>query len=311
VFDPDNDGRLDLYVLDMHSDMWTGADFDHSTRPLALQYERHKFAHVDGPYAEQNPARVIAEEKLGRRIGFRTEEVIFGNGFYRNAGGGRFAEVSDAVGLETFWPWGAATGDFDNDGHEDVFVPSGMGYPFYYWPNYLLMNMGNGTFADRANESGVEPPPRGIHLPDRIQGQPAARSSRCAATGDFLGDGRLGIMVNNFNDQPYYFKNQGPRRNFMSFRLMGTRSNRDAIGAVVRVYRGDRVLTRQVLGAAGYLSQPSRTLHFGLGDSPAFDRVEVMWPDGQVQRLGHVAVNARNDITEPAVAPAPAPRGPK
>src|SRR5262249_53007898 len=200
---------------------------------------------------EQKPSLAVSELELGRQIGFRHEECLFGNGCYRNDGNGKFTEVSDAAGLETFWPWGVATGDFDNDGFEDVFIPSGMGYPFYYWPNSLLMNQGDGTFRNRVAELGIEPPPRGIYQAQPIAGRPAARSPRCAATADFRRVGLLDIVTNNFNDQPYFFRNQFPRRNFVEFRLRGAgppRSNRDAIGAVVRVSRGDKILTRQVLG---------------------------------------------------------------
>jgi hypothetical protein len=122
-------------------------------------------------------------------------------------------------------------------------------------------------------------------------------------TGDFTGSGRLDIVTNNFNDQPYFFKNEFPVKNYVAFRLRGSRSNRDAIGAVVRVYQGDQVLTRQVLGACGYLSQSARTLHFGLGDRPAIDRVEVTWPGGVRERLGSVAVNAVHELVEPAAPP--------
>jgi hypothetical protein len=86
----------------------------------------------------------------------------------------------------------------------------------------------------------------------------------------------------------------------VSFRLRGTRSNRDAVGAVVRVYRGSEVLTRQVQGGGGYLSQSSRTVHVGLGDRADFDRVEVTWPSGARQRLDAVRVNALNEVVEPA-----------
>src|SRR5262249_9277929 len=237
------------------------------------------------------------EEELGREIGFRHEEVLFGNACYRNEGGGRFTEVSDQAGLETFWPWGVATGDFDNDGYEDVFLASGMGYPFYYWPNYLLMNQGDGNFRELANETGIEPPPRGYYLPGKVRGNRAARSSRCAVTADFDGDGRLEIVTNNFNDQPYYFKNQAPRKNWVAYRLRGTRSNRDAVGALVRVHVGDQVLVRQVQAAGGYLSQSSRTLHFGLGERTRVDRVEVRWPgSADWQAVDERSLNMCHDI---------------
>ena len=132
--------------------------------------------------------------------------------------------------METFWPWGVATADFDNDGFEDVFLPSGMGYPFDYWPSALMMNTGRGAFVDRAKESGIEPPRGGRYMDRKIGGHRAARSSRCAATGDFDGDGRMDVVANNFNDHPHYFKNQFPNRNSVRFRLIGTQSNRDAIG---------------------------------------------------------------------------------
>jgi hypothetical protein len=299
LFDFNNDGRLDLYVVDMHSDMWMGLDRKHDSLQTALEAEKKKFSSVFGPWAQRNPDMIEKEKEIGRLVGFKPDEVLFGNACYRNDGGGKFTEVSDRAGLETFWPWGIATGDFDNDGWEDVFLPSGMGYPFYYWPNYLLMNQGDGTFRNRADELGVEPPPRGKFFDKPIGGEPAARSSRCAVTGDFRGVGRLDIVTNNFNDQPYYFKNQLPRRNYVQFRLRGTRSNRDAVGAVVRLYQGERVMTRQVVGAGGYLSQSSRVLHFGLGDRPAIDRVEVTWPGGRKQDLGAVAANTVHDVVEP------------
>jgi hypothetical protein len=299
VFDCNNDGRLDLYIVDMHSDMWMGLDSTGESLEQARASEKKRFQYFHGPRVAKEPHLVQLELQWARDIGFRHDEVVFGNCFYRNEGDGKFTEISQSADLETFWPWGIAIGDFDNDGFEDVFVPSGMGYPFYYWPNYLLMNQGDGTFRNRAAELGIEPPPRGIDQDQKIGGKNAARSSRAAAVADFDGDGRLDIVVNNFNDQPYFFKNQFGRKNYVAFRLRGTRSNRDAIGAVVRLYRGQSVLTRQVLGACGYLAQSSRTLHFGLGVHAHVDRVEISWPSGIHQRLDNVAVNKLHDITEP------------
>jgi hypothetical protein len=303
AFDARNTGRLDLYVVDMHSDMWMGADFDHKSLSMALEYEKTRFPNRYGPLALRDPRLAAREKELGEEVGFKHEEVVFGNAFYRNDGGGKFTEMSAKADLETFWPWGIATGDFDNDGFEDVFVPSGMGYPFYYWPNYLLMNRGDGTFRNRATEMGVEPPRHGRFLPKRIDGRPAARSSRCAVVGDFRGVGLLDIVTNNFNDRPYYFKNQQPRKNYVQFRLHGAgppRSNRDAVGAVVRLYRGNEVMTRQVPSAGGYLSHSSRTLHFGLGDRTDIDRVEITWPGRAIsQVIERPEANLRHDIEEP------------
>jgi len=299
VFDYNNDGRLDLFAVDMHSDMWMGKDEGHTWEAEARRSEKKKFEYLFGPLALINPEKINIEEDLGRKAGFQHDELIFGNAFWRNEGSGKFTEVSDAAGLETLWPWGIATGDFTNSGWEDVFIASGMGYPFWYWPNYLLMNQGDGTFQDRAEELGIEPPRRGQALGKKIADQVAVRSSRCAVTGDFRGDGRLDIVVNNFNDQPYYFKNVSPRSNYVAFRLRGRKCNRDAVGAVVRLYQGDKIMTRQVLAGGGYLSQCSKTLHFGLGDQPRIDRVEITWPGrSRPQQLKNFDANTVNPVDE-------------
>jgi hypothetical protein len=300
LLDFNNQGRLSLYIVDMHSDMWMGPDRFHTSEEEARASANKKFSYLNGPRVREDPSLIDQETDLGLEIGFRHEELLFGNAFYRNDGDGKFVEISDQAGLETFWPWGIAAGDFDNDGREDIFLPSGMGYPFYYWPNALLMNQGDGAFQDRAAEAGMEPPLRGQSLPNPIAGWQAVRSSRSAVTGDFDGHGRLEIVVNNFNDQPYFFKNQFPFKNYVAFRLRGTRSSRDAIGAVVRLYQGSKILTRQVQSSGGYLAQSSRTLHFGLGDNPAIDRVEITWPSGIRQRVDSVAPNKLHNVIEPA-----------
>jgi hypothetical protein len=298
LFDFNNDGRLDLLVADMHSDMWTGLDEKHLSLNDAKRFEQRKFNYFNGPNAERNPSLIAEEMQLGREVGFNHDEVIFGNALFRNDGG-KFTEVSDAAGVETFWPWGAATGDFSNAGYEDLFIPSGMGYPFYYWPNALLMNNGNGTFVNRAEAMGIEPPRHGPFLEKSIQGRPSARSSRCAVTADFFGKGTLDIVTNNFNDRPYLFRNEMPRRNYIQLNLRGKEGKGDAIGAVVRLYRGAKIMTRQVQAANGYLSQSSHTLHFGLGDDPKYDRIEVTWPTGRKQVLDNLVVNKRNDVIVP------------
>jgi hypothetical protein len=244
-------------------------------------------------------SRSIAADRFGTDL----DALLFGNTLYRNGSEGRFLEISDAAGMETFWPWGVAIGDFDGDGFEDIFLPSGMGYPYFYWPSSLMHNNGNGTFNDIAADCGIEPPLEGINLPKSIGGRPAVRSSRCAATADFDGDGRLDLMVNNFNDRPYYFKNQFPRRHYIAFRLRGTTSNRDAVGALVKLHLGEGVMVRQVHATGGYLSQSSKTLHFGLGDAEKIDRAEIHWPSGLVETIESPEFDRLHQIDEGEAEP--------
>ncbi|HQU43787.1 MAG TPA: CRTAC1 family protein, partial [Pirellulales bacterium] len=178
-------------------------------------------------------------------------------------------------------------------------LPAGMGYPFFYHPSSLLMNNGDGTFRDVAAREGIEPPRDGRLLDKPIGGRPAARSSRCAATADFDGDGRLDLLVNNFNDRPYYYQNRFPAGNYIAFRLTGTNSNRDAIGALARLFCGGQQMVRQVQCAGGYLSQSSKTLHFGLGDRTRVDRVEIRWPNGSTQAIVEPQINRLHEVTEP------------
>ena len=107
--------------------------------------------------------------------------MVFGNTFFKNlpsAASSRRSPTRPA--WRRFWPWGIATGDFDNDGYEDVFLPSGMGYPFCYWPNALMMNNGDGTFTDRAEQLGIEPPRGGRYLTEKDRRQAGRRARRAA-----------------------------------------------------------------------------------------------------------------------------------
>jgi hypothetical protein len=281
-------------------------EYNHESQAMAVLNQGRKFPSVFGPWENRYPDAKAKQTEA--YLGFRPQDVVYGNTLFANRGNGKFAEVSEKANMETFWPWGSATGDFDNDGYEDAFLPSGMGYPYYYWPNQLRMNNGDGTFRERAQELGIEPPPRGQFLDESVGGRQPVRSSRCAAVADFNGDGRLDLVVNNFNDNPYYFRNNLPHHNYVAFRLRGTswaskekgrKTSRDAIGAVVRLHVGEEILMRQLSPAGGYLAQSSKVVHFGLGSRTRIDRVEILWPSGATQEILTPEINRVIEAVEP------------
>jgi len=299
VFDYNNDGKLDLYVVDMHSDMWMGLDHLHQSRRQAILSQHKRFDYFFGPGVEDSERLQEREKQIEFEHHFSHSDVVFGNAFYKNLGEGHFEEISQQANLETFWPWGVADGDFDNDGFVDVFIPTGMGYPFYYWRNQLLMNKDGEKFVERTSELGIDPPKNGALLEQKINGRDCPRSSRSAVAADFDHDGRLEIVVNNFNDHPYLYASKLPINNYLTFQLRGTQSNRDAIGAVVRLFSENDVLTRQVPAAGGYLANNSRRLHFGLGKRN-IQKVEIVWPSGVRQTIVDPQLNHMLDIVEPA-----------
>jgi hypothetical protein len=134
--DFDNDGDMDVMVTDMHSDM----------------------SEEIGPDREKLKSRMQWDEDFLRTRG----NSIFGNAFYRNDGGMKFTEISDALGVEMYWPWGFSVGDLNADGFEDVFITAGMNYPMRYGANSLLLNDRGRRFEDVEFVLGVEPRERGI-----------------------------------------------------------------------------------------------------------------------------------------------------
>src|SRR2546422_8881999 len=125
AFDFDGDGRIDLLVTDMHSDMWVNIP------PGDWAAETRK--------ADTAPAPPDF---------FPTgkSQFIFGNALFANQGGGRFAEVSDSVGVETYWPWGPSVDDLNADGWDDIFITAGMNFPHRYGINSVLLNEGGKHF---------------------------------------------------------------------------------------------------------------------------------------------------------------------
>ena len=296
VFDWDNDGEMDIYVTDMHSDMSQGVDWR----------------------AEKEKSEVTYSEDYLQSGGMS----IFGNAFYRGLRNGRFEEISDRVGAENYWPWGLSAGDVNADGWEDVFITASMNYPFRYGVNSLLLNDRGRRFLDSEFALGVEPRDRtnarffaldcagvdrmhrhcsGEMGPTVVHG---ARGSRASVLLDLEGDGDLDIVTNDFNSEPMVLvsdlSERKPDLRFLKIELVGSRSNRDGLGAVVSLQAGERTLTQLRDGRSGYLSQSLLPLYFGLGEAESVDVIEVRWPSGAEQRVtGPIAASQLIVIAEP------------
>jgi enediyne biosynthesis protein E4 len=290
-FDFNLDQHLDLFVTEMHSDM---------TQPQTEQAMRLSLA------VEKSKSEAFCSIQWTDAYLQGASNNIFGNAFYQNRGDGTFSEVSDPLGLETYWPWGISVGDLNADGFEDVFVTAGMGYPFRYGINSVLLNDGGRRFVDSEFVLRVEPRSHGrlgkvwftldCSGADRthrlcagksdLQTVMGSLSSRSSVLIDLDGDGDLDIVTNEFNDRPQLLVSNlsdvRPVR-FLQIQLTGTQSNRDGLGAIVRVRADGRTLTRYCDGKSGYLSQSVLPLYFGLGDAERVDSVEVRWPSGQTQ----------------------------
>ncbi len=282
-FDYDNDGRMDLFVTDMHSDMM---------QELAPDHEKEK-------------VRMHPPENV---LGGHADEFIFGNAFYHNLGGGKFEEISDKIGVEQFWPWGVSVGDVNADGWEDIFITAGMNFPFRYGINSMLLNDQGKKFVDAEFVLGIEPR-QNPYTPWFVMdctnrdalgelgkavcaGQTqkinvmVPRASRSSVIFDLDNDGDLDIVTNDFNSEPQVLisdLSQQKKIHWLKVDLIGTKSNRNGLGATVRLYANSQTYTRYNDGKSGYLSQSVLPLYFGLGDAPKIDRIEVDWPSGRKQ----------------------------
>jgi hypothetical protein len=184
--------------------------------------------------------------------------------------------------------------DFDNDGWPDLILVNGHVYPevdkyhlgsSYQEPRILYHNNGNGTFTDISATAGL--------------GITTAASSRGLAVGDLWNDGKISAVISNMNARPSLLVNQVRSPNhWIGIKALGTRSNRDAIGARVRIKVGKRTLIDEVRSAGSYISSNDMRLHFGLGSAAKIDSVEIRWPSGIVERFDELAVDKIHTIKE-------------
>jgi len=210
---------------------------------------------------------------------------------------GQFDDVSYAAGLGTTTytqlGWGTGFIDFDNDGWRDLFIANGHIYPqadkarnHYFQHNQLFRNLRNGRFQ---------------LLADAESGFNEAWSSRGAAWADLRNNGAMEIAVNNIDQAPFLYASTGQTTgNWIRVKLTGTRSNRDAIGARVRVTTGKLTQTDEVRAGESYLSTCDFRLHFGVGQAQTVDRLEIRWPSGKAEAHELLTVNREHAFKEPA-----------
>jgi hypothetical protein len=204
---------------------------------------------------------------------------------YRNDGNWNFTDVSYASGVALpslpFVKWGAAFVDLDNDGWLDLITVTGHVYPqvdslpsgaTYREPKLLRMNQKDGSFCDASDQAGPA-----------LQQK---RVSRGLAVADLFNDGNMDVVIGDIDGAPMILRNHGvPGRHWVSFELAGTKSNRLAIGARIKVIAGGMTQTEEIHSGGSYLSQNDLRLHFGLGAATKIDRVEIYWPSGKTETL--------------------------
>jgi hypothetical protein len=218
---------------------------------------------------------------------------------FRNTGKG-FWDITSASGVARATAsrtgWGAGIVDFDNDGFKDIFaacaaildnseeidhLPSKL-------PNLILRNLGNGHFADASRDAGPS-----FQVPE---------SHRGVAFGDLNNDGKIDAVVTALNSPPEIFINRSPEPNhWLVIRLVGTKSNRDGLGAKIKIATADgHMQYNHATTSAGMSGSSDRRVHFGLGTATRIDKLEVIWPSGIRQTLSNVAADQILTIKETA-----------
>ncbi|HEV7220410.1 MAG TPA: CRTAC1 family protein [Terriglobales bacterium] len=284
TFDYDNDGWQDIFIANDHM-------------PNFLFHNNR-----NGTFSEVGYLAGVAVSGDGQfEAGMGTDAAdTTGNGrmdlavthldtqlarFYQNLGDGTFddATLRSKIGYATFHMSGFGTRfmDYDNDGKRDLFMANGhvldnieryhADSP-YAEPKLMFRNLGSGIFENASDQLGPD-----FQLP---------RVSRGAAIADFDNDGDLDILVNNNGQSPQLLRNDGGNANhWLEIFLIGTKSNRDGVGARVRVTAGNLVLYDQRKGGMSYQSAQDPRLHFGLGQNSKIDAIEILWPSGMTSNL--------------------------
>ncbi|MBO0798142.1 MAG: CRTAC1 family protein, partial [Blastocatellia bacterium] len=221
------------------------------------------------------------------------------NTFYRKQPDGNFSDVSRATKTADvsmpYVGWGTKLFDYDNDGWLDFLVVNGHVYPqiegafpggMYRQRMLFYRNLHDGTFAECTAETGTSLTVR--------------RASRGSAFGDYDEDGDIDVIVNNLDGPPTLLRNDGGSSagHWIKLKLIGTKSNRNAVGARVTLKAGGLTQIDEVHAGDSYLSHSDWRLHFGLGNATTVDEITIKWPSGKMEKMNKIAADRVVTITE-------------
>jgi hypothetical protein len=214
------------------------------------------------------------------------------NTLYHNDGKGSFTDVSYAANVAAvslpYVGWGTKFFDYDNDGWVDLLVVNGHVYPqlpTYRQRNLVHHNNHDGKFTEVGTQLGGP-------FADK-------RTGRGAAFGDIDNDGDVDVIISNLDGAPQLLRNDGGNANTsVLVKTIGVKSNRDGVGAWVKVVSGELSQVDEVHSGDSYLSQSDFRLHFGLEGATKVDRIEVHWPSGAVDKVSNVSANKIVTIKE-------------
>jgi hypothetical protein len=300
---------LGIAILDANNDGWPDILLSNDTQPNKLYLNKR-----NGTFEERAVAAGIAFSEDGvARAGMGVDaadydrsghaSVIITNfsnqmlSLYHNEGNGLFVDEAPRsdVGRATLVTlgFGCFFFDYDNDGWLDILVADGhieneiervQKRVSYAEPPHLFRNLGGGKFQEVTQQVGPA--------------FAAAKVARGAAYGDIDNDGALDVLMTTNGGPAHLFSNEGGTNHSLRIKLVGTKSNRDGIGAVVRVSAGKDTQAQMLRSGSSYLSQSELLLTFGLGDKTKADVVEIDWPSGQVDKLSNLATDQIVTIQE-------------
>jgi hypothetical protein len=286
--DYDNDGWPDIYVACDSTPSWLFRNqHDGTFREEAL--ERGVALSEDGLEQAGMGVGVGDYDLDGNLDIFKTNFADDTNVLYRNDGKGNFDDVTirSGIGVETrYVGWGTGVIDLDNDGLPDLFVVTGSVYPEvekkvpnypFRTPRLVFRNLGDGRFEELIEEAGT--------------GVSESHVSRGCAFGDFDNDGDVDVLVWNMNEVPSLLRNDVTSGgHWLKVLLVGTRSNRSAIGSHVTARYGNRRQAQEVMAQSSFYSASDRRLHFGLGSETSADLL-IRWTNGGTESVPNVTAD--------------------